>query len=90
MHKFYQSAYDASIYLQLPEQNAGRDEVIEIGKTFYGKKRDVSRTLIKFDTTELSQSRTGSADLDSWRAPGASFVANARASAVCRIRIHAG
>ncbi len=30
MHKLYTSSYDASIYLQQPDQNAGRDEILEV------------------------------------------------------------
>ena len=55
MHKFYTSTYDASIYLQQPEQNAGRDEILEVGKLYYGSVMDVARTLIKFDTTQISE-----------------------------------
>jgi hypothetical protein len=50
MHKFYSSSYDASIYLQQPNQNAGRDEILEIGKLYYGASKDISRTLVKFNT----------------------------------------
>jgi hypothetical protein len=53
MHKFYTSTYDASIYLQQPEQNAGRDEVLELGKLYYGSTKDIARTLIKFDISTL-------------------------------------
>lgn len=53
MHKFYTSSYDASIYLQQPEQNAGRDEILEVGKLYYGSTKDIARTLIKFDTGSL-------------------------------------
>ena len=56
MHIFYTSSFDASIYLQQPEQNAGRDEILEVGKLYYGSTMDVSRTLIKFNTTQISQS----------------------------------
>ena len=56
MHKFYTSSFDASIYLQQPEQNSGRDEILEVGKLYYGSTIDVARTLIKFDTTQISQS----------------------------------
>ena len=56
MHKFYTSSFDASIYLQQPEQNTGRDELLEVGKLYYGSTIDVARTLIKFDTTQISQS----------------------------------
>ena len=56
MHKFYTSSYDASIYLQQPDQNAGRDEILEIGKLYYGSSKDITRTLLKFNTTEISSS----------------------------------
>jgi len=56
MHKFFISSYDASIYLQQPEQNTGRDEILEVGKLYYGSTMDIARTLIKFNTTEISQS----------------------------------
>jgi hypothetical protein len=56
MHKFFTSSYDASIYLQQPEQNAGRDEILEVGKLYYGSAMDIARTLIKFNTTHISQS----------------------------------
>jgi len=53
MHKFYTSSYDASVYLQQPEQNSGRDEILEVGKLYYGSTKDISRTLIKFDVSNL-------------------------------------
>ncbi len=53
MHKFFTSSYDASIYLQQPDQNAGRDEILEVGKLYYGSTKDITRTLIKFDTGSL-------------------------------------
>jgi hypothetical protein len=56
MHKFFTSSYDASIYLQHPEQNTGRDEILEVGKLYYGSTMDIARTLIKFNTTQISQS----------------------------------
>ena len=56
MHKFFTSSFDASIYLQQPEQNAGRDEILEVGKLYYGSTMDIARTLIKFNTTQVSQS----------------------------------
>jgi hypothetical protein len=61
MHKFYTSSFDASIYLQQPEQNAGRDEILEVGKLYYGTIKDIYRTLIKFDVSNLE---TGS----NWKA----------------------
>lgn len=56
MHKFFTSSFDASIYLQQPDQNAGRDEMLEVGKLYYGSTKDIARTLIKFNSTQLSQS----------------------------------
>lgn len=53
MHKFYTSSFDASIYLQQPDQNAGRDEILEVGKLYYGDIKDIYRTLIKFDVSNL-------------------------------------
>ena len=51
MHKFFTSSYDASIYLQQPDQNAGRDEIFEVGKLYYGSNEvasamDIARALI--------------------------------------------
>lgn len=53
MHIFYTSSYDASVYLQQPEQNAGRDEILEIGKLYYGGVKDITRTFIKFNVSNL-------------------------------------
>jgi hypothetical protein len=55
MHKFFTSSFDASIYLQQPEQNAGRDEILEVGKLYYGSSKDIARTLIKFPITQVSK-----------------------------------
>ena len=64
MHKFFTSSYDASIYLQQPDQNAGRDEILEVGKLYYGSTKDIARSLIKFDTgsikSEIQTIGTGS------------------------------
>ncbi len=67
MHKFYTASKDASVYLQQPTQNAGLDEILEIGKVFYGDKRDVYRTLIKFDITNLSASVASGEITGSWK-----------------------
>ena len=68
MHKFYTSSYDASIYLQQPEQNAGRDQILEVGKLYYGDIKDIARSLIKFDITQISESiHTGDIS-GSWKA----------------------
>jgi len=69
MHKFFTSSFDASIYLQQPDQNAGRDEMLEVGKLYYGSNevasaKDIARTLIKFNTgsikSEITSIVTGS------------------------------
>lgn len=67
MHKFYTSQYDASIYLQQPTQNAGRDPILEIGKTYYGSIRDIYRALIKFDITSFSSSLVSGEITGSWK-----------------------
>jgi hypothetical protein len=53
MHKLFTSSFDASIYLQQPDQNAGRDEILEVGKLYYGSSKDIARTLIKFDVANM-------------------------------------
>ena len=55
MHKFFTATNDASIYLQQPEQNTGRDEILEVGKLYYGSAMDIARTLIKFPITQVSE-----------------------------------
>ena len=64
MNLFYTASSDASIYLQQPEQNTGRDEMLEVGKLYYGSTKDIARTLIKFDTgsikSEITSIGTGS------------------------------
>lgn len=67
MHKFFTSSYDASIYLQQPEQNAGRDQILEVGKLYYGDIKDIARTLIKFDTGSIKSEIT-SIGTGSWQA----------------------
>ena len=67
MHKFFTSSFDASIYLQQPEQNAGRDEILEIGKLYYGSSKDITRTLIKFETGSIKSEIT-SIGTGSWQA----------------------
>ena len=56
MYYFVTASKDASIYLQQPTQNTGFDEILEVSKTYYGNLKDTSRSLIKFETTPLSQS----------------------------------
>lgn len=53
MHKFFTSTYDASIYLQQPDQNTGRDELLEVGKLYYGSTKDIARSLVKFDIESI-------------------------------------
>jgi hypothetical protein len=67
MHKFFTSSYDASIYLQQPDQNAGRDEILEVGKLYYGSTKDITRTLIKFNTNEISSSISENNITGSWK-----------------------
>lgn len=56
MYYFVTASKDSTIYLQQPGQNTGRDEILEISKIYYGNLKDISRSLIKFDTSPLSQS----------------------------------
>ena len=56
MIKFYTASYDASIYLQQPVQNTGRDPLLEIAKTYYGDIKDINRALLKFDILPISKS----------------------------------
>lgn len=56
MYYFVTSSKDASIYLQQPKQNTGLDEVLEVSKVYYGSLKDISRSLIKFDISNLSSS----------------------------------
>jgi len=56
MYYFVTASKDATIYLQQPTQNTGLDEILEVSKTYYGSLKDIAHTLIKFDTTPLSQS----------------------------------
>ena len=55
---FLTASKDASVYLQQPNQNTGLDEILEIGKIYYGNIKDVSRALLKFDVGFLSASLT--------------------------------
>ncbi len=53
MIRFFTASVDASLYLQQPDQNAGRDEILEVGKLYYGDVKDVARTLIKFPISSI-------------------------------------
>ena len=68
MIKFYKASYDASIYLQQPNQNAGRDEILEVGKLYYGNTKDINRTLIKFETGSIADYLVDNNITGSWRA----------------------
>ena len=68
MIRFFTASFDASVYLQQPDQNAGRDEVLEIGKLYYGDSKEVCRTLIKFNTTSISASIVNGEISGSWKA----------------------
>jgi hypothetical protein len=76
MHKFYKSLFDASVYLQQPEQNSGRDELLEIGKLYYGDIKDVYRSLLKFDINEVSESIASGQISGSWKAYLNLYAAN--------------
>lgn len=56
MYTFYTAQKDATIYLIQPEQNTGRDEILEINKTYILGQKDISHALIKFDIAEISSS----------------------------------
>jgi hypothetical protein len=53
MYYFKNSIKDATIYLQQPHQNTGRDEILEVSKVYYGNVKDVSRALIQFGVNDL-------------------------------------
>ena len=67
MIRFFTASFDASVYLQQPDQNAGRDEVLEVGKLYYGDSKEVCRTLIKFNTTSISASIISGEVSGSWK-----------------------
>jgi hypothetical protein len=54
MYYFLTASKDTSVYLQQPNQNTGLDEVLEVSKVYYGNIKDISRSLIQFDITHLS------------------------------------
>ena len=56
MYYFLTASKDSTIYLQQPTQNTGLDEILEVSKTYYGSLKDIAHSLIKFETTPLSQS----------------------------------
>lgn len=56
MYYFITASKDASIFLQQPKQNTGLDEVLEVSKTYYGSLKDTARSLIKFETSDFSES----------------------------------
>ena len=56
MHKFYTASYDATIYYQTPKQNTGIDPILEIGKFFVGTNKEIYRSLLQFDMSDISSS----------------------------------
>ena len=64
MYYFVTSSKDnVGIYLQQPKQNTGLDEVLEVSKVYYGSLKDISRSLIKFDISNLSSSMIKSGEV---------------------------
>ena len=53
MNYFINALKDASIYEIQPDQNAGRDEILDISKMYIDGNLDLSRSLIKFDLTKI-------------------------------------
>jgi hypothetical protein len=53
---FLTASKDATIYEQQPNQNTGLDEVLEVGKIYYGNIKDKMRSLLKFEVGFLSAS----------------------------------
>lgn len=53
MYYFLTPTKDATLYRQQPEQNTGLDQVLEVGKVYYGTNRELSRSLIQFDIEGL-------------------------------------
>jgi len=56
MYNFLTASKDASVYSLQSYQNAGLDQILEISKTYYTGAKGISRALLKFDITDLSQS----------------------------------
>lgn len=56
MYQFVTASKDATIYKQKENQNTGLDEILEIGKTYYGTIQETVRSLIKFDVTNVTAS----------------------------------
>ena len=54
MYYFLNATKDATIYSEYQEQNTGLDQIIEVSKIFYGNKKYISRSLIKFDIEQLT------------------------------------
>ena len=56
MYQFVTASKDATIYKQLENQNTGLDEILEVGKVYYGNNQETIRSLIKFDITNITAS----------------------------------
>lgn len=53
---FYPASKDATLYSINPTQNTGRDEILEISKTYELGVLSISRPIIQFDVNEISGS----------------------------------
>jgi len=58
MYRFYTASKDTTLYSLQPNQNTGRDEILEISKTYVGGLEEIAHSLIKFDTNQISSSIT--------------------------------
>lgn len=66
MYYFITASKDTTLYYSDPNQNTGLDEILEINKFYVGDNKELSRSLIYFDITDLqSKIVSGSIRLDS-------------------------
>lgn len=66
MYKLFKASKDASVYAQIPMQNSGLGEILEVGKLYNSLyEKDISRSLIQFDMNEVSKSLAG---VSNWKA----------------------
>lgn len=54
MYHFITASQDATIHSELPNQNTGLDEILEISKTVRSGYQDISRILIKFNIDDIN------------------------------------
>lgn len=57
-YTFVTSSKDSTIYYNYPQKNTGLDQILEITKTFSNNGYNVSRALIKFNTSDLQSEYT--------------------------------